>query len=264
MTLATFPMIILRWKRSNLFREEYAEYVQLTEYLPPDIFIERFNTLDEHILREYPHVWIDTYLFFTAICFVIATAAFSIVARAADLSMWYPLIMLLIPAVIGFITTRRRNKYYKKLATYYESLQSVLKQFNSLDVTRQIKWNFRRLRETDTANSMHLNIPLSRCNINFVIEIIQVNIENELAEEGEILPAYDTSMMDIVLDIGPAVERGAPGNRSDYIVPMPQQAVLPRQSHPSPPAYERNESLELEPVHPPPAYLNDPLLSSNR
>lgn len=33
MTLATFPMIILRWKRSNLFREEYAEYVQLTEYV---------------------------------------------------------------------------------------------------------------------------------------------------------------------------------------------------------------------------------------
>lgn len=84
--------------------------------LPTDIFIERFNTLDKHVLEEYPHVWIDTYLFFTAICFVIATAAFSIVARAADLSMWYPLIMLLIPTVIGFITTRRRNKYYKKLA----------------------------------------------------------------------------------------------------------------------------------------------------
>lgn len=111
---------------------------------------------------------------------------------------------------------------------------------------------------------MRLNIPLSRCNINFVIEIIQVNIENELAEEGEMLPAYDTSMMDIVLDIGPAAEQ-APGNLSNYIIPMPQNALIPtRQSHPLPPAYERNGSLELEPLHPPPAYLNNPPLSSNR
>lgn len=33
MTLATFPMIIRRWKKSNLFRGEYDEYAQLTEYV---------------------------------------------------------------------------------------------------------------------------------------------------------------------------------------------------------------------------------------
>lgn len=90
--------------------------------LPEAIFLARIETLDFHIFKGYPHVWLDTYLFFIAVCFVIAAAAFSIIARAAQLSMWYPLIMLLIPASIGFITTKRRNTYYKKLAVVRNSL----------------------------------------------------------------------------------------------------------------------------------------------
>lgn len=74
------------------------------------------DTLEQHVLKEYPHVWIDTILFFIAVVFVILTAAFSIVARAANLSLWYPLIVLVVPAVIAFFTTRRRNSYYEKLS----------------------------------------------------------------------------------------------------------------------------------------------------
>ncbi|KAG2207395.1 hypothetical protein INT47_006870 [Mucor saturninus] len=253
MALATFPLIIRRWKRSILFSGDYAQYTQLREYLPEDIFLARIEALDSHVLKEYPHVWLDTYLFFIAICFVIATAAFSIIARAAQISMWYPLIMLLIPATIGFVTTRRRNTYYKKLAAYYESLQIVLKEFNSIDVTQQIKWSFRRLRDTDTHSSMHLVSRLSKQNINFVVEIVQINMENELLEEGEHLPAYDTSMMDIVLDIGPEAER-VPGNMSECIIQVPP-TTLPRRAHPLPPAYEQEEPVEMGPVHPPPAYI---------
>lgn len=74
--------------------------------------------------------------------------------------------------------------------------------------------------------------------------------------EGEHLPAYDTSMMDVVLDIGPEAER-APGNISDYIIQVPQAAVA-RRAHPLPPAYEQEEPVEMDPIHPPPAYLNVP------
>jgi hypothetical protein len=43
-----------------------------------------------------------------AIVFVIASAAFSLVARAAGVSMWYPLILLIFPAVLSLWTSRRR------------------------------------------------------------------------------------------------------------------------------------------------------------
>jgi hypothetical protein len=139
---------------------------------------------------------------------------------------------------------------------------------NSLDVTRQIKWSFRRLRDTDTPTSLLLSGPLSRYSINFVIEVIQIDTEVELAEEGETLPAYDTSMMDVVLDVGPEAELQAPGNRSEYITPPPQASITSNGrvmlSHPLPPAYEHDEhnnnnheSIEMGPVHPPPAYLHE-------
>lgn len=106
---AVFLLFFFFWFLFNIF----FFFCKLSQ----DIFLARLEALDKHIIEEYPHIWLDTYLFFTAICFVIATAAFSIIARAANLSMWYPLTMLVIPAIVGFITTRRRRTYYKKLAT---------------------------------------------------------------------------------------------------------------------------------------------------
>lgn len=74
------------------------------------------DALKNHTLKAYPHIWIDTYLFFAAILFVIGTAAFSVVANATKLPMWYPLAMLSVPAIIAYYTTKRRNVYYRKLA----------------------------------------------------------------------------------------------------------------------------------------------------
>lgn len=86
-------------------------------------------------------------------------------------------------------------------------------------------------------------------------------MENELLEGGEHLPAYDTSMMDVVLDIGPEAE-SAPSNMSDYIIQVPH-ATLPRRAHPLPPAYEQEEEpVEMNPVQPPPAYLNTPVTNN--
>jgi hypothetical protein len=84
--------------------------------LPEEELESRLKAIAYHIETQYPHVWLDTWLFTTAILFVIGTAAFSVAARAIDLSMWYPLILLVVPAVIAYITTRRRNRYYTKLS----------------------------------------------------------------------------------------------------------------------------------------------------
>ncbi|KAI8069128.1 uncharacterized protein B0P05DRAFT_551651 [Gilbertella persicaria] len=248
MGLAQFPLLVRRWRRSTLYYSDYAKYSQLREYLPEDIFLSRVTTINRHVYREYPHVWIDTYAFLLAVTFVIATAAFSVIARAVDLSMWYPLILLSVPALVAFFTTRRRNSYYRRLSDYYDSLQSCLKELNSLDVTRQIKWDFRRVRESDTSASMHLKGRLARYNINCVIEVVQINIENELAQEGEVLPAYDASARDTVLAIGPEIEQ-APGNRSSYMTQGPGNGFPPPYQH---------EIIEMDSVQqPPPAYLTE-------
>lgn len=54
-------------------------------------------------------------LFTVAILFVFGTAVFSVIARAIDLAMWYPLLLLIVPIGIGFITTKRKNDHYDRL-----------------------------------------------------------------------------------------------------------------------------------------------------
>lgn len=136
--------------------------------------------------------------------------------------------------------------------------KNCLKQLNSLDVARQVKWHFRKLRDTDTSADFCLKRRLAFYNINFVIDIIQ--IDTEVAEDGELLPAYtSTSMGDVVLDVGPAVVQ-VPGNMSHYLSSSSSSsAQLPTYEHhygislpllpPPPPAYfqheERSSSLPV-------------------
>ncbi|KAI8880565.1 hypothetical protein K501DRAFT_224549 [Backusella circina FSU 941] len=246
MVLAAFPLIIRRWKRSNIHSVSYDQYTQLAEYLTEDIFQARIKALEENVKKEYPHVYIDSVLFGVAILLVIVAAVFSIASRAVGISLWYPLLILIVPACIGLYTTRRRNTYYKRLEKYYSKLHVVLKEFNTQDVTRQVKWVFRTLKDTDTAASMHLEAPISKYYINFVINVVQINTETELASEGDILPAYGNRNADVVLDVAPEPNPEESGDR------------LSSTSH-LPPAYERTsyESCELEPLQPPPAYLNN-------
>jgi hypothetical protein len=136
---------------------------------------------------------------------------------------------------------------------YYDSLQALLKEFNSQDVYRQLKWSFRRLRDDDTAGVMLLQYPLSTYRINLVIQVHQINTETELAEEGETLPAYGTGMTDVVLDMGPNYQ-ACPEDGVHPVERSTETAIFP-------PSYENSnvpaaETIEMMPTNPPPAYLS--------
>lgn len=136
---------------------------------------------------------------------------------------------------------------------YYDSLQALLKEFNSQDVYRQLKWSFRRLRDDDTAGAMLLQYPLSTYRINLVIQVHQINTETELAEEGETLPAYGTGMTDVVLDMGPNYQ-ACPEDGVHPVERSTETAIFP-------PSYENSnvpaaETIEMMPTNPPPAYLS--------
>lgn len=83
--------------------------------LPKDQFDSHMATLRQLVRKEYPNIYPDTYMFMSAIGFVIATAAFSIVARGLEISMWYPLLILVAPAILAYWTTRRRSVHYIKM-----------------------------------------------------------------------------------------------------------------------------------------------------
>lgn len=72
-------------------------------------------SLQRVIRNKYPHAWVDTYLFSVAVLLVITAAVFAIIARAYNLALWYPLLILIVPALIAYWTTRRRGLQFFKM-----------------------------------------------------------------------------------------------------------------------------------------------------
>ncbi|ORZ02843.1 hypothetical protein BCR43DRAFT_482264 [Syncephalastrum racemosum] len=204
MPLAAFALVVSRYKPTRLVVDDYAAYRQLREYLPREIFDMRIETLRLLVRREYPGLWPDTYMFMVAIALVIATAAFSIVARGLDISMWYPLLILIAPALLAYWTTRRRGMHYLRVSRFQDSLTTCLKEMTTQDIPRQVKWDFRRPRHTDTSEELHLRESIGQYAIALIIEAFQLDPEVDLVQQrGDILPSYVAASNDVLLALGP-------------------------------------------------------------
>ncbi|ORZ13965.1 hypothetical protein BCR42DRAFT_483145 [Absidia repens] len=270
MGLAEFALVSRKWKPAVLMLKSTNDYSNLLEYIAPNVLESRLSNISSLVQNSYPQIWIDTYLFVLAIFFVLFAAAFSIALQATASQrekLWYPLLILIVPVIIAFWTSRRRSEYYEKLKIFNELLQKYLKEFNSTDMAQQIKWQHRRLREDDTAESLALPGPLSRWQVVMIIEVIQIDPEDihPLVDGMDmVLPSYNAAAEDIVLDIGP-LDRT---NRH----PMEEQDIglddahTPQSSlhYPLPPEYNqsspspqpRQEIIELTSISPssPPTY----------
>ncbi|KAI8334361.1 hypothetical protein BC941DRAFT_504277 [Chlamydoabsidia padenii] len=265
MGLAEFALISRKWKPATLVHKKTEEYTGLLEYIALDVLDTRLITISKLVRTSYPQVWIDSILFFTAIGFVLLAAAFSIGLQATASQrdkLWYPLLILAVPVFIAFWTSRRRATYYVKLKNFNELLQKCLKEFNSVDTTHQIKWQYRRLREDDTAALLGLPGPLGRWQVVVVIEVIQIDPEDaHMANEVDmVLPSYNAAVEDVVLDIGPSEDRHPNEDRD-----LGDDSPHPSYAYPSPPDYSGNSSspdqhIELStlPHHtsPPPTYAS--------
>ncbi|KAI9319412.1 hypothetical protein BX666DRAFT_1840741, partial [Dichotomocladium elegans] len=204
MPLAVFPLIIRRWRSSGLVCDTYEAFPHLAEYLPEDIFDARITSLKKLVGELYPNVYPDSYLFVCSALLVIAAVIFSIYARNLEISLWYPLLILLLPAILACWSSRRRSAHYTKLRKFHDRLQTLLKEMTREDVLRQVKWDFRPVRAYDNAASLHLRPPLSSYTVGLVIEATQADSADEVTHEtGDVLPSYIAATQDVVLEIGP-------------------------------------------------------------
>ncbi|ORZ15685.1 hypothetical protein BCR42DRAFT_415725 [Absidia repens] len=268
MGLAEFALISRKWKPATLLHKTTNEYPSLLEYISSDVLDSRLSTISTLIRNTYPQIWIDTYLFFLAIFFVLFAAAFAIGLQATASQrdkLWYPLLILIAPVFIAFWTSRRRATHYERLKNFNDLLQKCLKEFNSADTTLHIKWQYRRLREDDTVESLGLIGPISQWQVVLVIEVIQIDPEDihQMANEVDmVLPSYYAAVEDVVLDIGPLDRTEQhPIEQQDLSDHTHQQQ--PSLSYPLPPEYNGSSYIpeprrEMEYVSPatssPPTY----------
>lgn len=130
-----------------------------------------------------------------------------------------------------------------------------------MDRPHQVRWDYRRLRDYDTARDLHLPPPVSNWSISLVIEAVQIDPETEVLARGmmgaDTLPSYGAATHDVVLDMGPDLQCD-----DDYrLQPMREmdvtdQPILPpsyREASSSSPTQQQQQQQPL-PVQPPPAY----------
>ncbi|KAI9268873.1 hypothetical protein BDA99DRAFT_336167 [Phascolomyces articulosus] len=222
MPLGAFALVNRRWRPSNIVYKEYEDYSQLVRFMPKEIFEARMKTITRLILKEFPHICVDSHLFVLALAMVIAAAVFAIAARALAIAMWYPLCILIVPAIIAYWTTRRRGLQYIKMSQFHDKLQDCLKKLTMMDAAYQIRWSYRRLELLDSRESLGLKYALDRQAIALVIEVTPIEYNNttmcstrnsnnnnndrhqQQRRSESVLPTYESIEQDLVLDVGPA------------------------------------------------------------
>ncbi|KAI7855406.1 hypothetical protein BDC45DRAFT_506121 [Circinella umbellata] len=193
-----------------------------------ETFEERMKKMNQLVIKDFPHVWIDTYLFTLAMILVIAAAIFAVIAVELDIVTWYPLCILVIPAIIACWTARRRSLYTIKLNKFHQNLNECLGNFSMMDSqNHSLQWTYRAANDIDRRNC-ESSLNYSRLNncINknhhhaaiLVIEIIRQHVDsrsqrpsgtftnnNSIGQDDitEILPMYTSVTQDIILDMGP-------------------------------------------------------------
>ena len=125
-----------------------------------------------------------------------------------------------------------------------------------MDRPHQIRWDYRRLRDYDTARDLHLPTPLNNWSISLVIEAVQIDPETEVIARGltggDTLPSYGAATHDVVLDMGPDLQCDDDHPlQSMREMDVTDQRILPPSYREASTSSPTQQSL---PAQPPPAY----------
>ncbi|KAI9488199.1 hypothetical protein BDB00DRAFT_877670 [Zychaea mexicana] len=140
--LMTISIINMRWRPPRLWLEDHERQIAVfSDILPKQVFDARLQQLNRLVRAQCPSSHTEYYVFVFIITCIACSAGFSLAARSADISMWYPLILLLVPAALSFWTSRRRATLVLRIKQFEQALKQTLREFNKKD---RIRWSFRR------------------------------------------------------------------------------------------------------------------------
>ncbi|CAO0800723.1 unnamed protein product [Mucor circinelloides] len=86
-----------------------------TNKIPQTLAETRVEQLSRLVANQCPSHHVDFYVFTIAVLCVICSAIFTFVARSLHISMWCPLLLLLIPTALSFWTSKRRSTLIIKI-----------------------------------------------------------------------------------------------------------------------------------------------------
>ncbi|KAI9253487.1 hypothetical protein BDA99DRAFT_540739 [Phascolomyces articulosus] len=183
--LTSMSIINMRWRPPRIwFEDDELRIATLGDILPKQELETRLKQLNQLVRAQCPSSHIEYYVFIFIITCIACSAGFSLAARSADISMWYPLILLIIPAALSFWTSRRRATLLYRIKQFEQVLKQTLREFNKKD---RIQWSFRRPTSDD---------PLPN-----KFRTARLCLIIELTRPEEDLPSYQAAVTDVAFPI---------------------------------------------------------------
>ncbi|KAI7863855.1 hypothetical protein BDF14DRAFT_1840523 [Spinellus fusiger] len=184
--LSGLVIVSRRWRPPLLQVISHEHHRGLLGLVPKDLFDSRVVHLSQFVKSSCPSVHSEYYIYIFTVTCVLCSAAFSLAARSVGISMWYPLLLLLIPAGLNLWVNHHRSRLVDQIKDFEFNLKKTLKEFTKTDIAvHRIKWGARRLKDSDQIKPSH-KVGLF-C---LLVEIISI----EEGEEPENLPPYQTSI----------------------------------------------------------------------
>ncbi|KAI7857480.1 hypothetical protein BDC45DRAFT_603524 [Circinella umbellata] len=182
--ITNMSIINMRWQPPRIWFEDNEQTTLLGDILPKEVFGSRLEQLNQLVRTKCPSSHVESYVFIFIITCIVCSAGFSLAARSTSISMWYPLVLLIVPAALSFWTSRRRATLVYRIKKFEQELKQALQEFNEKD---QIIWSFRRPSSDDPLPSK-----LRTARLCLIIELTQPD---------EDLPSYQAAVTDVVSPI---------------------------------------------------------------
>ncbi|KAI8079498.1 uncharacterized protein B0P05DRAFT_540822, partial [Gilbertella persicaria] len=145
--------------------------------MPENTVKRRLDQLDQLVRHHCPSHHIDFYVFIVAILCVVCSAIFTFIARSLHISMWCPLLLLLIPTGLSFWTSKKRSTLGVRMKQFESLVNKTLYDFSSLD--QHILWTMERM-------TMPQQAPFKSARFCLMIQIKHTDDQ---------LPSYQEAMM---------------------------------------------------------------------
>ncbi|CEP13406.1 hypothetical protein [Parasitella parasitica] len=150
--------------------------------IPQNLIEARIEQLDRLVQNQCPSHHVDFYVFTIAVLCVVCSAIFTFIARSLNISMWFPLLLLLIPTALSFWTSKRRSTLIIKIKEFESALKKTLYEYTATD--QNIKWSLQR-------------VPIDEApctSVRFCLMIQVTELDPEMVFVGEQLPSYQTAL----------------------------------------------------------------------
>ncbi|KAI7864401.1 hypothetical protein BDF14DRAFT_1834557 [Spinellus fusiger] len=204
MVLFAFAIVSYHWKPASFSHGQYSDYPLMSLHLPREVFDERMASLSTLVRASYPHLYFESYMFSVTVLLTIIAAGVCIVIRATGYSLWYPFLVLVVPAVMAYGVAHRRSAYKLRMSKFLDLLQTHLKKISAHDAHASIQWGERQPGHEDTLEVLHLPVSTDYRKISLVITMMPLTSEAYFRMPGQdILPAYAATSGDVVLNVGP-------------------------------------------------------------